>query len=120
MPDTKLGKNWRVVQKFQHRHTFDVSEIGDNAADDGAYQEAQGSDNEDIAVCEDMINPSERPLRHDHQSRIIDGSIVNRIKRRRKAAEEAEESEPEVDDTIEEYCSEKEDERHQVDDSDAD
>ena len=29
MNDTRLGKNWQVVQKFQHRHIYDVPEKDD-------------------------------------------------------------------------------------------
>ena len=31
--DTKLGKNWRVMQKFQHRHVFDVPEMQNDSMD---------------------------------------------------------------------------------------
>ena len=40
--DTKLGKNWRVVQKFQHRHVFDVPELQNDSMDisnDEVYQD---------------------------------------------------------------------------------
>jgi hypothetical protein len=29
MEDTSLGKDWRVVQKFEHRHIYDVAENDD-------------------------------------------------------------------------------------------
>lgn len=37
----KLGKNWRIVIKFQHRHVFDTVELKDKytGEEDGVYQE---------------------------------------------------------------------------------
>jgi hypothetical protein len=37
MEDTTLGKNWRVVQKFEHREMYNVAEKSDLAHD--VYQD---------------------------------------------------------------------------------
>ena len=103
MPHTLLGKNWRVVQKFDHRNKFDVAEVENT---DIAYQEGEGSDNE--AVDEDM--PSVTVNHPNTPRRSIDAYLVDRLKsRRKKVVEEEIDSEPEVDETIQEYCSEKDD-----------
>lgn len=117
VPDTKLGKNWCVVQKFEHRHKFDVGEVDEDAATDIAYKEVVGSDNEGNGVSDVMPSvPLNRPKR---QGRSIDAYEVERLMTNQKNVEEEEiDSEPEVDDTIEEYCSEKEDD--QPDDTDED
>ena len=49
MNDTKLGRNWQVVQRFQHRHIYDVPEQEDamsendeeNVSDMPVYQESE-------------------------------------------------------------------------------
>jgi hypothetical protein len=36
---TRLGKNWHVVQPFDHRHLYNVSETKDVQYNASAYQE---------------------------------------------------------------------------------
>ena len=102
LPDTFLGKNWRVVQRFDHRKKFHVAEVENTNI---AYQEVEGSDNE--AVDEDM--PS---VTVNRPNTPINFYLVDRLKsRRKKVVEEEIDSEPEVDETIREYCSEKDDDK---------
>ena len=103
LPDTLLGKNWRVVQKFDHRNKFDVAEVENT---DIAYQEDEGSDKEVV----DELMPLATVKRPNTPRCSIDAYLVDRLKsRRKKAVEEEIDSEPEVDETIQEYCSEKDD-----------
>jgi hypothetical protein len=74
MEDTALGKDWKVVQTFSHRHLYDVpeSETGDlNAVD--AYQE-------DMAAAGFTMNNVD-PLfqtfsRDDEEGTPVDPNIV--------------------------------------------
>ncbi|KAK1685076.1 hypothetical protein QYE76_045924 [Lolium multiflorum] len=48
LEDTKFGDPWKVVQKFSHRHVYDVPELEDGNDDafvrnEDAYQEDEGS-----------------------------------------------------------------------------
>ena len=110
VPDTKLGKNWRVIQKLEPRHKFDVGEVDEDAATDIAYQEVVGSDNEGNGASDVMPSvPLNYPKRRGHS---IDAYEVERLLRNQKNVDEDKiDSEPKVDDTIEEYCSEKEDDQ---------
>ena len=93
-----------MVQRFDHRNKFDVAEVENTNI---AYQKGEGSDNE--AVHEDM--PSVTVNRPNTPRRNIDAYLVDRLMSRRneKTVEEHIDSEPEVDETIQEYCSEKDD-----------
>lgn len=52
MDDTKLGKNWQVMQKFQNRHLYDVPKVQENTLDtdkvldanDDVYQDDESFD----------------------------------------------------------------------------
>ncbi|XP_021320368.1 uncharacterized protein LOC8072978 isoform X2 [Sorghum bicolor] len=39
LPDNKHGKNWRIVQRFNHRHLYNVSQIDGVASTAAPYQE---------------------------------------------------------------------------------
>jgi hypothetical protein len=82
-------------------------------ATDIAYQEVVGSDNEEDVVSDVMPSVAlNRPHRPTRECRIIDASEVERLMRNWQNVEEEDiDSEPEVDDTIEEYCSEEENEQ---------
>ena len=56
MTDTLLGKNWQVVQRFDHRNKFDFAKVENTNI---AYQEVEGSDNE--AIDEDMLSVTVTP-----------------------------------------------------------
>ena len=79
MEDTDLGKDWKLVQTFSHRHLYDVpeSETGElNAAD--AYQE-------DMAVATSTVNNVD-PLFHtfsrdDEEGTPVDPKIVAKIEK---------------------------------------
>jgi hypothetical protein len=46
LQDTSLGKDWRVVQKFEHRNIYDVSESEESSHD--VHQDDCGSDTEHV------------------------------------------------------------------------
>ena len=79
MEDTYLGKDWKVVQTFSHRHLYDVpeSETGELNATD-AYQE-------DIAAPSFTVNNID-PLFHtfsrdDEEGTPVDPKIVAEIEK---------------------------------------
>jgi len=74
LQDTLLGKNWQVVQKFEHRNLYSVVE-NDNTNNVDPYQEDNCSDNEhDVQDSTSHIGTS---LRHDDDECIaVDASVV--------------------------------------------
>ena len=99
--DTKLGKNWLVVQKFQHRHVFDVPEIQNDSMDisnDEVYQdELQEQANVHYVGVQEM----DLLLRDDMDPEILDNNIIENNIRTEFVNEEEE-------DILEEHYSEEE------------
>ena len=99
--DTKLGKNWRVMQKFQHRHVFDVPEMQNDSMDisnDEVYQdELQEQANVHYVGVQEM----DLLLRDDMDPKILDNNIIENNIRTEFVNEEEE-------DILEEHYSEEE------------
>jgi len=110
LPDTKFGNNWQVVQTFDHRHLYNVSETSIPFSGP-AYQEEDCCDQEEgsrqIVVDE---STTEMPLnRHDEPGQMFEGSEIARLRKERPThvcQSDSEDDDEDVDDTIEEYCSE--------------
>ncbi|OMO51248.1 hypothetical protein CCACVL1_29911 [Corchorus capsularis] len=111
LPDTKLGKDWRVVQKFNHRHVFDVPEVEEmleeSELDNEIYQEIEISETERFVQVEEFEGPLNRT---DIDPNIIDAGTVEKNKKSEMAKEicsRGEDDDEEEDETIIEYCSER-------------
>ena len=85
LPDTKYGGNWRVVQKFQHRHVWSVTETNIQLGPNGdglAYQD----DNSDICQVQVNVDSLENPSRADEECSIIPASVVDDLHKQNEAA----------------------------------
>ena len=109
VPDTLFRGNWRVVQKFQHRHLWSVTE---NQMEEGAgvrdlaYQDDESTE---VPVQAKECNVQTR-LRRDRERVLVDAAVVERIKKTRKEVVDVHESGDE-DETMLQYHSGDEDER---------
>ncbi|WVZ64567.1 hypothetical protein U9M48_014065 [Paspalum notatum var. saurae] len=102
LDDTKLGKWWKVVQKFEHRHLYDVIETEDPSGD-VAYQDDISSSREhvlsDIDPCLEHLHRVD-----DEDSCRIDPNIVDKIRNITTDASHDTDNEYE-DDTLQQYFS---------------
>jgi len=103
--DTQFGNNWRVVQKFEHRSMYDVNETEVSTV----HQDETRSDNE-LEVQDDQDDGTDEPTpvqrRVDGQKSSVVGNLQALINRREEdMAENSDEDDDYVDDTILEYCS---------------
>ena len=105
LPDTKFGKNWQVVQTFDHRHLYNVREttVPFNGP---AYQEDEYCEDEGRRqVVSDFT--SEQPLnRDDEPGTRFQGAEISRLRNERANYVYESDSEDDEDDTYLEYCSE--------------
>jgi hypothetical protein len=109
--DTKLGDKWQVVQTFDHRHLYNVSETDSPQYNAPAYQEDEcfEADGGRRAVSD---NTYEQPLnREDEPALVFQASEIARlVKESNKDVHESdgEDEDSEEDDTLLEYCSDEE------------
>jgi hypothetical protein len=107
LPDTKLGDNWKVVQTFEHRHLYNVSETS-VPFDGPAYQEDDPCE-DDLGGRTLVDEPTiEIPLIHREESgQMFDAGEIDRLRNERPTLVDDSDSEDGgEDDTLEEYCSE--------------
>jgi len=102
LPDTALGKDWRIVQKFEHRAMYNVSEKDDHCA--SVHQDDSCSDTEHD-VQERDADEGMHNLQDDGEVTIVEGKLADLIARNKKAALQDSDDEMEEDDTILQYCS---------------
>lgn len=108
LPDTMCGKNWRVVQTFDHRHLYNVSET-DAALNIPAYQDDEccGEEGRRKAVsdvtCEQPLN------RDDEQGIVIEAAEIVLLMKEKDTNMFESDNEDEVDDTLMVYCGDNED-----------
>jgi hypothetical protein len=105
VPDTLLKGNWQVVQIFQHRHLWTVteSEAGHGVAG-LSYQDYDSRE----AYVQDRECTVRTRLRWDHERVLVDVVVVEKMKKRRKevVAEEIDDDvENSTDETMYQYCS---------------
>lgn len=121
LDDYKLGSDWKIAQKVQHRHIWDVpkkDDVGDLAdgTGDEAYQE-EVSSNVQLEVQEDDgIVPLVR-VDDDLPEEIITSPDFNANGDDNDHIPYDDDS-GEEDDTLEEYCSDDEKSQYSDDDSD--
>ncbi|KAI4984553.1 hypothetical protein ZWY2020_017183 [Hordeum vulgare] len=108
LPDTKYEKNWQVVQTFNHRHLFNISEIEGVPFSGPAYQEEECCEKEGRRTSVSDLT-SEKPLhRHDEQGIIFEADAVACLMKEKTIEVYEGGNEDEEDDTGLEYCSENE------------
>jgi hypothetical protein len=102
LQDTALGKDWRVVQKFQHRNIFDVSEKDDEASHE-VHQDDYCSDNEH--VVEEGADDEVRQNNQGGEASILDGNLEELIRSKKQPIIHDDTEDEEEDETVEQYCS---------------
>ncbi|CAN6325799.1 unnamed protein product [Urochloa humidicola] len=106
LPDTKLGKNWQVVQTFDHRHLYNVGETEGAQFNSPAYQEDECFDEQGIrqAISDNIID---KPLNRDGELGIrFDAAEIALLVKERNL--EDHDVDGEDDDTLSEYCNDDE------------
>ena len=117
LPDTLLHGKWRVVQNFEHRHLWSVTEteVEKGPGDGGlTYQDDDSTEVPLQADDDSMEVPVQSRVRRDRERVIVGAAIVEGIKKRRKVVEDGHESEDEenrTDHTMLQYCSDDEQNR---------
>ncbi|KAK1667487.1 hypothetical protein QYE76_055646 [Lolium multiflorum] len=88
LEDTKFGDPWKVVQKFSHRHVYDVPELEDGNDDafvrnEDAYQEDEGSVDHTFHDVVDLDEEAEVEAEDDHRAdevvRIHDARTIREL-----------------------------------------
>ncbi|KAK1661781.1 hypothetical protein QYE76_049940 [Lolium multiflorum] len=89
LEDTKFGDPWKVVQKFSHRHVYDVPELEDGNDDafvrnEDAYQEDEGSVDHTFHDVVDLdeeaeVEAEEDDHRADEVVRIHDARTIREL-----------------------------------------
>ncbi|KAK1684005.1 hypothetical protein QYE76_044853 [Lolium multiflorum] len=89
LEDTKFGDPWKVVQKFSHRHMYDVPELEDGNDDafvrnEDAYQEDEGSVDHTFHDVVDLdeeaeVEAEEDDHRADEVVRIHDARTIREL-----------------------------------------
>lgn len=103
LQDTKLGKNWRVVQKFEHRQLYNVAEKDTNMATVDAYQEENFLGTE---IPLQDINPLLTTLHREGEKGChVDVAVVNSLLNQKGDILYEIDSESEDDDTLLQYSS---------------
>jgi len=105
LKDTKHGESWQVVQKFAHRHLWNVAEKDNDEIPDGmglSYQDDQCEDSH-LQVNEEILE--DEPAANE-DSLIVDASVVDEVCRQRE--EEVEANESSDDEHGYQYCSDNE------------
>jgi hypothetical protein len=99
--DTSLGKDWRVVQKFEHRNIYDVAEKDEGSHD--VHQDDYHSDTEHVVQEGGVDVPL--PNIQGGEGTIIEGNLQELIRNKKEAAIIDVDSEEEEDETVLQYCS---------------
>jgi hypothetical protein len=108
LPDTKLGKNWQIVQTFDHSHLFNVREIESAHYNAPAYQEDECCE-EDGTREPVSRTTTDKPLnRDDEQGLMFEAADIARLMKDRDEEAQVSGGEEEEDDTLLEYCSDEE------------
>lgn len=119
LPDTSLGKNWQVVQMFEHRHLYNVSESEVVQYNAPAYQEDECCELDGQRKAVSGIT-YDRPLnREDEQGPIFKAAEIAHLTKEKNVQVLESDSDEEEDDTLLEYCNDEErGATHEVDSDD--
>jgi len=118
MEDTALGKNWRVVQKFEHRDVYNVAEKSDLVyqEDRCSHTMQQGEGDGEVQQGDgDEVEVNNQ----DGQYTRIDGRLHELIRNKRRANISVD-AEEEEDDTVMEYFSDNGNENAEDEDEEVD
>jgi len=69
-----LGKDWRVIQKFEHRDMYDVNEI-----EPAVHQDDHCSDNEHEVLLGDGDQVMHKAS-HDREGTVIQANLVDLLR----------------------------------------
>ena len=106
---TPQCKDWRVVQKFEHRNIYDVAETGEGSHD--VHQDDYCSDTEHV-VQEGDDNEVLHNV-EEGEATIIEGNLQELIRNKKEADINVEDSDDEEEDTtVLQYCSDGDDENN--------
>ncbi|XP_012827605.1 PREDICTED: uncharacterized protein LOC105948893 isoform X2 [Erythranthe guttata] len=113
LDDMKLGKYWKIVVKFQHRHVFDSLDMddGDIREDDNVYQEDESSQPA-ISIQGDLVELVSLE-RKDVDPEVVQVDIIQDLE-----SYAVEDDAYEEDDTLDNYCDVEEEFQISDDDSD--
>jgi hypothetical protein len=106
LKDTKYCGNWRVVQKFSHRHLWNVAEISSDEISKGVELSYQDDECVDFQIRDNEVNIEDGMLA-DENSFTVHATIVEDLCRQREDEEE-DLSEDYEDDTTLHYASDNE------------
>ncbi|XP_066338417.1 uncharacterized protein [Miscanthus floridulus] len=101
LQDTSLGKDWRVVQKFEHRNIYDVAEK-DEASHD-VHQDDYCSDTEHVVQA-----GADKEVTHNIQggeASIIEGNLQDVISCKKQPIIHEDSEDEEEDETVLQYYS---------------
>jgi hypothetical protein len=120
LEDTKYRGDWRVVQKFSHRHLWNVAEISSDEISKGVELSYQDDECVDFHIQDCDVNMDNDALVGEN-SFTVHASIVQDLQRQRE--DEPEDLfEDEEDETFLQYASDNNEERtiHNGEDDDSD
>ncbi|XP_066364931.1 uncharacterized protein [Miscanthus floridulus] len=99
LQDTSLGKDWRVVQKFEHRNIYDVAEK--NEASHDVHQDDYCSDTEHVVQA-----GADNEVTHNIQggeASIIEGNLQDLISSKKQPIIRENSEDEEEDETVLQY-----------------
>jgi hypothetical protein len=110
LPDTRFGKNWQVIQTFEHKHLYNVSQTKAVQYNAPAYQEGGCYEEEGMRKSVSDFTYDKPLNRDDEQGPIFEAAEIARLlKVREKEVHDGESKDKNgEDDTLFQYCSEDE------------
>jgi len=109
LDDNKHGEPWKVVQKFSHRHLWNVNEEENEDMQEGGVDLTYQDDEQEISQVEAQEGCSidEQPV-NEEDGINVEASLVDQIRRQREPEVEEHDLYNEDDDTLGQYDSENE------------
>jgi len=110
LDDNKHGEPWKVVQKFSHRHLWNVNEVENDDKQEGGIDLTYQDDEQEISQLQAHEGSSVDEQQVKEEDGIsVDASLVDQIRRQRELeVEDDHEMYNDVDDTLGQYDSENE------------
>ena len=118
LPDTRLGENWQVVQIFDHRHLYNVSQTEVAQYNAAAYQEDDCYDEEGLRQAVSDITYDKPLNRDDERGPVFQAAEIARLMKESRKEVNVIDDEDEEDDTLMEYFNEEDDTLMEVDSDD--
>jgi len=110
LDDNKHGEPWKVVQKFLHRHLWNVNEVENDDKQEEGIDLTYQDDEQEISQLQAHEGSSvdEQPV-NEEDGISVEASLVDQIRRQRELeVEDDHEMYNDVDDTLGQYDSENE------------